>query len=153
MLEDQLEKFKFFNKLGAYSIKHDSPKSILKTINYTKEVLQEDKDAFLNIYPEGKMQASFNNDIQFQGGVGRVLQNLEKPVNIVCLSMKIISLFEQRPQVFFKFSENLISEPKNPVSLNEIIQKTNSNLIQIDQNIMNEEYGRIIFKGKKSRSE
>jgi 1-acyl-sn-glycerol-3-phosphate acyltransferase len=41
MLEDQLKRYWFFRKLGAYGFNPSNPKSIIEAVNYTKDVLND----------------------------------------------------------------------------------------------------------------
>ena len=41
MLEKQLSKYRFFSKIGAYSIEPNSPKGILKSLGYTVSLLRQ----------------------------------------------------------------------------------------------------------------
>lgn len=153
MLEHKLEEFKFFNKLGAYSIKHDSPKSMRETLAYTSELLDNEENSLVNVYPEGVMGPSFNNDVNFKPGIDVVFRTSKKPMNVLVLGMKIISLFEQRPQVFFKFSPLLKSEPNNQLNSKDLQEILRNNLRDIDQSIIDKKDHAIIFRGRKSRSE
>ena len=58
MLEDQLKKYWFFKKVGAYSVNLSNPVSITRTLRYTNDVLKSPQN-FVVLYPQGKIQ-SFN---------------------------------------------------------------------------------------------
>lgn len=142
MLEDQLKRFHFFQKLGAYSIKHESPKKIIEAINYSKELISNPYN-LVNIYPEGEMKYSFRNDINYKKGILRVLDNNFK-YQVVSLGMKIHHLHEEKPEVFFKF------KIENNTGLKNLEQSMNNLLTDIEKNIGN---SKIIFEGTKSKSE
>lgn len=73
MLEEQLMKFSFFRKLGAYSIQ-PTKKSILESIAYTNELLS-DKNNMVVMYPQGKIHSIYDNHFQFMAGVSRIAQH------------------------------------------------------------------------------
>ncbi|MDC1068864.1 lysophospholipid acyltransferase family protein [Candidatus Kapabacteria bacterium] len=143
MLEDQLEKYYFFQYLGAYSIKQESPKSIIESINYTKSLLLN--NSIVNIYPEGKMDYSFKNNVKYKGGILKVLEN-NKNINLVHTAIKIIHLHNEKPEVFFSFENINYSDLK----INNLENSMNTMLSSIDSNIDN---ASILFNGKKTRSE
>jgi len=53
ILESSLEKYSFFRKLGGYSINQESPKSIVKSLNYTVEQMTDNQQSFFTIFPQG----------------------------------------------------------------------------------------------------
>lgn len=142
MLEHKLEEFYFFNKLGAYSIKHDSPKSITETLNYSAELLKNNKN-IVNIYPEGEMTYSFDNSFNGKKGILKTADKIEN-TTIYLLGMKIVTLHEEYPQVFFKFQEINKNELKDIDSIFTDLLKS------MDNNIINKKYN-IIYNGKKSK--
>lgn len=142
MLEHKLEEFHFFNKLGAFSIKHDSPKSIIETLNYSADLLNN-KNNLVNIYPEGEMTYSFTNNFNGKKGILKISDKLTEST-IYLLGMKIVTLHEEYPQVFFNFQEI------NKNELNNIDNIFSELLINMDKNILNNNY-KIIYNGKKSK--
>lgn len=143
MLENQLKRFYFFNYLGAFSINQDSPKDIIKSLEYSQKLLG-DNNNLVNIYPEGEMQFGFKNKVNFRAGIGRILKEV-KNVQILLLAMKIHHLHKEKPQVFFCFDE--VNKYK---SIDDLESKMNDLLINIDNNIA---YSKVIFKGRKSKGE
>ena len=57
MLEEQLSKYSFFSKVGAYSIRPGHPASILETMKYSLEILHTVKNPapLVCLFPQGKM--------------------------------------------------------------------------------------------------
>ncbi len=54
MLEEQLRKRMYLNKSGGYSVRKGS-RSILKSLDYTAELLKEKKSLVL-MFPQGKIR-------------------------------------------------------------------------------------------------
>jgi 1-acyl-sn-glycerol-3-phosphate acyltransferase len=142
MLEHKLKEFYFFNKIGAYSINQNNPKDIINSIDYSAQLLSIN-DNLVNIFPEGEMTYSFTNKFIGKKGVLKVIDK-SGDINILLVAMKIVTLHQEYPQVFFRF--NLIK--KNEI--NNIDFLFNNLLIEIDENILKNNYS-IIFNGKKSK--
>lgn len=145
MLEDQLERFYFFQYLGAFSIKQNSPKKIVETLNYSKRLLNNDNN-LVNIYPEGDMSYSFENKVLYKKGILKILNDLTSDINIVQIAIKSLHLHEEKPEVFFKMQ--LVDH--NYLNIEYLENSMNILLATIDQNINN---SKIIFEGQKSKSE
>ena len=142
MLEHKLKELTFFNKLGAFSINQNNPKEIINSLNYSAELLFN-KNNLVNIYPEGEMTYSFKNNYKSKNGILKVIDKV-KDTNIILLAMKIVTLHEEYPQVFF----NLKLINKNELINIDLIF---SNLLkEIDDNILLNNY-KIILNGKKSK--
>ncbi len=142
MLEHKLKELYFFNKIGAYSINQGNPKDIIKSLDYSAELLQ-DKNNLVNIFPEGKMTYNFTNSFNAKKGVLKVVEKTDN-VNIIILTMKILSLHEEYPQVFF----NLKLINKNEINNLDII--FNSLLNEIDDNVIKNNF-KLIFNGNSSK--
>lgn len=143
MLEDQLKRYWFFNYLGAYSIDQNNPKKIVESLSYSSELTAYDNN-LINIYPEGKMGYSFKNKVDYKLGIDKILRSSHKNSNVIQCAIKIVSLNDQYPHVFFKFSEI----HKNTISSKELENEMNTLLDEIDENIDNFTE---LFSGTKSK--
>lgn len=113
MLEENLRKFWFFNYTGAFSVAKNS-KSIIESINYTLELLEDNNNMVL-IFPQGKIYSQHNQFVKFESGVLKIFSNLKSETNLV-------------------FQVNLIDYFSNPKpTLNVYYKYLNSNEIDCDQ--------------------
>jgi 1-acyl-sn-glycerol-3-phosphate acyltransferase len=103
MLEEQLRKYWFFNFTGGYSINKKS-KSIIETLNYTAELLRDDKNLVL-IFPQGEIQTMHNQSILFEKGLERVLYNKANDIQIVFLVNLVDYFSNPKPGIFMYTSE------------------------------------------------
>src|SRR5213592_3367801 len=55
MEERQLKQYKFFRRLGAFSIVRENTKSAIKRLNYAVEILTNGKGKTLLIFPQGEI--------------------------------------------------------------------------------------------------
>lgn len=85
MEEEQLHKFTFFRKLGAYSIRKGDTGEVRQTLNYTLELLTSGNRVW--IFPQGKIQHQDVRPLGFERGVGLLLSRLPNtaviPVTLV----------------------------------------------------------------------
>ena len=80
MLEEQIERFPFFPKVGAYSVTPGT-RSIKESLDFTVELLNDHRNSVL-YFPQGKLCSVYDDDMQFMGGVNYVLEKA-KNVNVV----------------------------------------------------------------------
>jgi 1-acyl-sn-glycerol-3-phosphate acyltransferase len=71
MDEQQLKRFRFFRKLGAFSIDKSTTKGIARALTYTQELLRQGERVW--IFPQGDIQHLYQRPIRFQTGVGKIL--------------------------------------------------------------------------------
>ncbi|WP_375104221.1 lysophospholipid acyltransferase family protein [Paenibacillus sp. RS8] len=72
MEEEQLRKYAFFRKLGAYSINRHNTSDISASLRYTARLLH--KRGNIWIYPEGEIRPLEHRPLKLQAGVGLVLR-------------------------------------------------------------------------------
>ncbi|WP_058305858.1 lysophospholipid acyltransferase family protein [Gracilibacillus massiliensis] len=82
MTEEGLKQYRFFRKLGAYSVRRDHPKDLIQSLRYTQTLLEHGKKVWL--FPQGSIQHQHIPDYQFMRGIGLLLsmfdQVMIKPV-------------------------------------------------------------------------
>jgi len=103
MLEEQLRKYWFFNYTGGFSVNKKS-KSIVETLNYTSELLNDSKNMVL-VFPQGEIQSIHNQYIKFEKGLERILKNKENTVQIVFLANLIDYFSNRKPGIYFHIQE------------------------------------------------
>jgi 1-acyl-sn-glycerol-3-phosphate acyltransferase len=103
MLEEQLRKYRFFNYTGGYSVSKKS-KSIIETLNYTSELLNDSNNIVL-VFPQGEIQSLHNQNIQFENGLERILRNKENAVQVVFLVNLIDYFSNRKPGIYFHIQE------------------------------------------------
>jgi len=103
MLEDQLRKYWFFNFTGGFSVNKKS-KSMIETINYTSELLTDNKNMVL-LFPQGEIQTMHNQNFVFEKGFERILKNKEGKVQIVFLANLVDYFSSPKPGVYFYIQE------------------------------------------------
>ena len=151
MLEEQLAQNRFFRYLGAYSVNSKNPGALRTSLRYTQEILSGrwQQNIMLCIFPQGELLPWQVRPLGYKPGMLWLLQNLNLPVWIVQMGIKIEFLLQQRPQVFIEFAEPLrYSDGEGTL---EFWQQRHTRLLEaMDQKILHKEEGRLLLQGKKS---
>ncbi len=97
MEDKQMRQYRFFSRIGAFSINPENPKSAIKTLRYAVEFLNRD-DACLFIYPEGKIMPVSTQLAEFQQGLSWIYKKTEE-VDFVPISLVIDSSKANKPDL------------------------------------------------------
>lgn len=142
MLEEQLKRYSFFKKLGAFGFNPNSASGIIEAKNYISEIL-EDNNSLLIIYPQGVIEPFEKKPLTIKEGIKIFLNN--KKFILLPIAFKIQHLDEKNPALFIRAAEPIIcnngienfdnysySFTKNIDSLNEtVINKSSVNPIYL----------------------
>jgi len=109
MLEEQLQRYWFFKKVGAYSIKLDDPASIAVSLLYSREIVSSPKN-FLVIYPQGEIEPYDKRPPQIKEGLKSVIKNLPVETFVLPFAFKIQFGNEMKPDIFARTGDLLNSE-------------------------------------------
>ncbi|QQS36417.1 MAG: lysophospholipid acyltransferase family protein [Ignavibacteriales bacterium] len=131
MLEEQLKRYWFFKKVGAYSINPDNAKSTFESLQYTAEVLN-DLDNFVVYYPQGKIEQYEKRPPLFKPGVLKVLENSKLKTNVLPVGFKISYSENKLPDVFVR-SGKMISVAPRENSFELIRTEFTNNLSLLDE--------------------
>ncbi len=101
MLEDQLNKYWFFKKVGAYSINPLNPVSMVRTLEYTLNVLNNGENIVV-LYPQGEIQSLVSDDIKIKPGL-KILCGKKGVKNILPLAIKIEYGNNKKPDIAASF--------------------------------------------------
>ncbi len=120
MLEEQLKKYWFFQKLGAFSINQDNPKSIIETIGYFKQLL-ENKNNLISFYPQGKIELYGFENITFKNGIKMFIKGKEDKTQILPIAFKFQYYEDKKPEILTRFGELIDPLSKN---IDELIKNS-----------------------------
>lgn len=107
MEEKQLRKYKFFRKLGAFSIIRENFRESIKSLNYAIEILSNGKNKTLLIFPQGEIFPNDKRPIEFFNGLSYLISKLEKCILIPC-SIRLEFVQKHKPEIFIGFGETEI---------------------------------------------
>ncbi|MCL9661804.1 lysophospholipid acyltransferase family protein [Paenibacillus hunanensis] len=85
MEQRQLERYRFFGKIGAFSINKDSPSDIRQSMRYAGQLLEQGQRVW--IFPQGEIRHLETRPLDFRAGISLLLRqsNLHIPVIPVTL--------------------------------------------------------------------
>ncbi len=110
MLEAQLSKYRFFAKIGAYSIEPKHRQGIVESLEYTVELLNQGTP-LVSVFPQGELLPWHTRPLGYKRGVEWILREYRKPVTVLPLAIRTEFLGEKRPSVFLLFGDVNSFEP------------------------------------------
>ncbi len=131
MLEEQLKRYWFFQKIGAFSINPKNPKSIKTTFDYILEILNDPKNVLL-FYPQGEIEDYVKRPLKVKEGLKAILNMIHSDVLILPATFKIKHGNIKKPDVLVRFGEPL-SSIRAKDDFNFFIDSFNSNVDNLDK--------------------
>jgi len=149
MLEEQLSKYPFFSKVGAYSIQPGQRASVLETMKYSLDILQNVKNPapLVCLFPQGEMMPASARPIKFRRGFEWLIKHANTDIMPVLLAMRVEYLEQQQPEVFFHL--NSLGFVKS-LKKDELETKLSQTLDDMLQKIVSGNKGQLLLTGKKS---
>lgn len=98
MLEEQLKKHWYFQYSGGYSIKKKT-RGIIESINYTIELLKQQGNIVI-MFPQGQIHSMYNNTIEFEKGVERIIKNTSPETQVLFVANLIDYFSDAKPNLF-----------------------------------------------------
>lgn len=131
MLEEQLRRYWFFQKIGAFSINQKNPKSISKTFQYMVDIVCNSRN-YLVFYPQGEIEPYDKRPLKIKDGLKYLTNKLQTLVNILPIAFKIKYSNNKKPDVFVRFGKMLSSnDVKNNYDM--YLDEFNLNVTLLDE--------------------
>lgn len=151
MLERQLKNNRFFRYLGAYSIHPNRPAEIKQSLFYTAELLNRiTNPPLVCVFPQGELLPWHLRPVRIKPGLEFILSRIESEIQICHLGIRIETLDQQRPDVFFRFSAVRAYLPGQRISRKETAESIEQLLDQLQSDILRGRRGRLLFRGRPS---
>ncbi|MFH5885016.1 lysophospholipid acyltransferase family protein [Halalkalibaculum sp. DA3122] len=105
LMEDrQMERYRFFRKIGAFSINRDHPRKAITSLRYAVQSMQR-PGASLFIYPEGEI-TPLPDPPQFQGGLAWLHSKVKSSeVDFVPVAICIHTIRSDKPELHIEIGE------------------------------------------------
>lgn len=100
MLQKQLSQYKFFARIGAYSIQPESQRGIIESLEYTVKLLNRNR-TLVCVFPQGKLLPWHTRPLTYKRGVEWIIQKYQKPIALLPLAIRTEFLGEKRARAFF----------------------------------------------------
>ena len=129
MEEEQLRRYRFFTRLGAFSVNRASPRESYESVQYAISLFDKPNRALI-LYPQGVMTANDARPLRFSSGIGRIAAGLGK-AQLVPLAHRYEFIREQRPEAFVSVGAPLVAEAvRNPKHLTSEAEAVGANLLE-----------------------
>ncbi len=102
MEEQNLERYRFLTRIGAFSIRRGDSRSALQTFRHARSLLQRPKSAVL-IFPQGKIEANAVPPLKFERGT-ELLARMAK-ARCVPVAFRYAFFEHEHPDVLVKVGE------------------------------------------------
>lgn len=143
MLEEQLKRYWFFQKVGAFSINPRNPKSIKTTFDYIVDVVSDPKNV-LFFYPQGEIEDYVKRPLKVKEGLKTILNMSPGRVNIMPVAFKIKHGNTKKPDLLVRFGD-IITSNKAKEDFNFFIAGFNSNVDYLDK-LQSDNYKENLFE-------
>jgi 1-acyl-sn-glycerol-3-phosphate acyltransferase len=147
MLEEQLSKYSFFSRIGAFGIEPGLARKSYQALVYSAEVLRNPGNS-LCIFPQGVLRYSGLRPLEFQRGVGHVLKLYGGDVNLLPLGIRCEFLIDQRPEAFFMADRVFQVNHRTFKGIQWLEQQADSLLDKLYQELLSGEKGRVVVRGR-----
>lgn len=152
MLESQLQKYRFFTRIGAYSVDPQKPKKITESLRYTLEILQNNTSSppMICIFPQGELRPWSKRPLELKRGLDWLLKHYRNPVNLLPLALRAEFAGEQRPEVFFLTGKNHLVDFSSFPGMAWLEQTLSDLLDKLEHDIVMGAKSHIIYSGSHS---
>lgn len=103
MLEEELRKNIFLNRIGGYSVKRGS-RSIIESLRYTIDLLK-DRENLVLLFPQGKIESGHVSRFTFEKGVQRVADEVKGHSQILFVVNLVEYYSRAKPSLYMYISE------------------------------------------------
>ncbi|HEX9961465.1 MAG TPA: lysophospholipid acyltransferase family protein [Pyrinomonadaceae bacterium] len=104
MEEKHLKRLFLFRRLGAFSVVRENPREAVKSVNYAANLLKENPERTLWIFPQGEILPNDKRPLAFYNGVARVVEKAAR-VFAVPLAARYEFLGDFKPEIFVRIGE------------------------------------------------
>lgn len=118
MEEKHLERFFLFRRLGAFSVIRENAREALKSIEYSADLLREDSNRTLWIFPQGEILPNDARPLNFYNGFSRIIAKTGRCF-VLSLAIRYEFANEFKPGIFVKIGKAEFVEPGENFNVKE----------------------------------
>lgn len=104
MEEKQLKNLFLFRKLGAFSVIRENPREAVKSINYAANLLKQNRDRAIWIFPQGKILPNDSRPFEFYNGIARIAEKVEN-CYVLPIAIRFEFLGDWKPEILVKIGK------------------------------------------------
>ena len=138
MVENQLKKYKFFRRLGVFSINLSDARSSLRSLRYAVESMKRENSA-LYIYPQGEIVPFSTGNLQFKKGIGWLAKQCPD-ADLVPVGIYIHTMRSDKPELHITAGKEVeVNRGESADTINSELEEALENiLVEMVQNIQPE---------------
>ncbi|MBB6130257.1 lysophospholipid acyltransferase family protein [Mucilaginibacter lappiensis] len=95
VIENTVRRVSFFKHMGAFSVNKNS-RDVLQSINYAAKLLEDPQNLVL-IFPQGKLYSNFVDQVHFEKGIWRIIEQAQENFRLVFSATFIQYLKYKKP--------------------------------------------------------
>lgn len=101
MLEEQLKRYWFFQKVGCFSTNPNNKQSTFATLKYTLELLKNPENCVV-IFPQGEIEPFDKNHISYNKGIEFLAEHSPREFDIMPIANKIYYTNQKLPFILMR---------------------------------------------------
>jgi hypothetical protein len=152
MLEEQLSRYRFFRRVGAFGIRPGRPHEVLEALRYSAEVLRDPGNA-LCLFPQGVLRYHALRPLGFQRGLERILGLCHTSVQLLPLGIRCELLAAQRPEALFLADRCYAVESGSFAGIQWLEAEQAALLERLEAAVRGGQQGRILLQGRTALDE
>lgn len=152
MLEEQLARYRFFSRVGAFGIRPGLPREAMQALAYSARLLSDPANSVC-IFPQGELRPWGVRPLGLQRGLERVLRLHGGRVRLLPLAIRCELLADQRPEVFFLLDRSFAHDAASFPGVPWLEGEMEAQLERLQQGLLRGERGRTLIEGRRPVSE
>jgi 1-acyl-sn-glycerol-3-phosphate acyltransferase len=100
---DQLERYKFFRKLGFFGVEQKTPRGAVQFLRTAENILRE-PNSLLVVTPQGRFADVRERPVRFEAGLGHLATRVERAI-FLPMATEFIFWEERLPEILVRFGE------------------------------------------------
>jgi 1-acyl-sn-glycerol-3-phosphate acyltransferase len=140
MLEEQLRRFPFFGRIGAFGIRQGHPRAVASSLRYAASLLDSPGNAVC-IFPQGALTARGVRPLGFQRGLEKVVKMHHGEVTILPVAIRCEFLGHRKPMAFLLAGDPVAASPSAFPGMQYLERYQESLLDRLDSLIASGELG------------
>lgn len=142
MLEEQLKRYWFFQKIGCFSVNPNNKQSTIVTMKYTIELLNN-PDNCVVIFPQGEIEPFDKNPLSYNKGIEFLAEYSKNEFDMLPVANKIYYTNQKLPFVLMR-TDQIINSSDVKIKSVSLFDVFGKNLLEVSKYYSTE--GKSIFK-------
>lgn len=142
MLEEQLKRYWFFQKIGCFSVNPNNKQSTIVTMKYTMELLNN-PDNCVVIFPQGELEPFDKNPLSYNKGIEFLAEHSNNEFDILPVANKIYYTNQKLPFVLMR-TDQIINSSDVKIKSVSLFDEFKKNLLEVSKYYSTE--GKSIFR-------